>query len=188
LFEACSLIFVGMVLTAATLHEMVGFTNMTAGSTIVVVSIVQGIGLGLVFVPLSTVAFTTLPAHLRTDGSAILTLVRNIGSSIGIPVVIATLVNSTTVMHAQLAEYITPFNTALQVQDVLAVIDPATDAGRALIDNMLTQQATIIGFSNSFKLLMILSLVSLPFLLIIGSSKVKTAAAGPPGEAVHAMD
>jgi MFS transporter, DHA2 family, multidrug resistance protein len=188
LFEARSLIFVGMVLTAATLHEMVGFTNMTAGSTIVVVSIVQGIGLGLVFVPLSTVAFTTLPAHLRTDGSAILTLVRNIGSSIGIPVVIATLVNSTTVMHAQLAEYITPFNTALQIQDVLAVIDPATDAGRALIDNMLTQQATIIGFSNSFKLLMILSLVSLPFLLIIGSSKVKTAAAGPSGEAVHAMD
>jgi hypothetical protein len=53
---------------------------------------------------------------------------------------------------------------------------------------MLTQQATIIGFSNSFKLLMILSLISLPFLLIIGSSKVKIAAAGPPGEAVHAMD
>jgi DHA2 family multidrug resistance protein len=68
------------------------------------------------------------------------------------------------------------------------VIDPATDTGRALIDNLLTQQATIIGFSNSFNLLMILSLISLPFLLIIGSSKVKTAAVEPPGEAVHAMD
>jgi DHA2 family multidrug resistance protein len=187
MFEARSLIFVGMVLTAVTLHEMVGFTNMTSGSTIVTVTIIQGLGLGLVFVPLSTAAFTTLPAHLRTDGSAILTLVRNIGSSIGIPVVVATLVNSTTVMHAQLAEHIAPFNSALQARDVEAIIDPATDTGRALIDNLLTQQATIVAFSNSFKLLMILSLVSIPFLVIIGSSKIKRTA-GTPSEPVHAMD
>jgi DHA2 family multidrug resistance protein len=187
LFEARSLIFVGMVLTAVTLYEMVGFTNMTPGATIVTVTIIQGLGLGLVFVPLSTVAFTSLPAHLRTDGSAILTLVRNIGSSIGIPVVVATLVNSTSVMHAQLAEHITPFNAALQARDVEAIIDPATDTGRALIDNLLTQQATIIAFSNSFKLLMILSLVSIPFLMIIGSSKVKRVA-DAQGEPVHAMD
>ncbi len=187
LFEARTLIFVGMVLTAVTLNQMVGFTDMTSGTTIVSVTIVQGLGLGLVFVPLSTAAFATLPAHLRTDGTAILTLVRNIGSSIGIPVVVATLVNSTTVMHAQLAEYITPFNTALQSRDVQAIIDPATDTGRALIDNMLTQQATIIAFSNSFKLLMILSLVSIPFLVIIGSSKIKRVA-GPQDEPIHAMD
>ena len=186
-FEARSLIFVGMMLTAVTLYQMVGFTDMTSGTTIVSVSIVQGLGLGLVFVPLSTAAFATLPAHLRTDGSAILTLVRNIGSSIGIPVVVATLVNSTTVMHAQLAEHITPFNAALQAGDVQAVIDPATDTGRALIDNLLTQQATIIAFSNSFKLLMILSLVSIPFIVIIGSSKVKRGAEAQ-GEPVHAMD
>jgi DHA2 family multidrug resistance protein len=187
LFEARSLIFVGMVLTAATLYEMVGFTEMTSGTTIVTVTIIQGLGLGLVFVPLSTAAFTTLPAHLRTDGSAILTLVRNIGSSIGIPVVVATLVNSTSVMHAQLAEHITPFNSALQARDVQAIIDPATDTGRALIDNLLTQQATIIAFSNSFKLLMILSLVSIPFLVIIGSSKIKRVDEAQ-GEPVHAMD
>ena len=97
------------------------------------------------------------------------------------------MVNSTTVMHAQLAEYITPFNTALQARDVQAIIDPATDTGRALIDNLLTQQATIVGFSNSFKLLMILCLVSIPFLVIIGSSKIKRVAE-TQGEPVHAMD
>ena len=67
-----------------------------------IVSIVQGFGLGLVFVPLSTVAFATLPAHLRTEGTAILTLVRNIGSSIGISVVIAQLTSTTSRMHAHL--------------------------------------------------------------------------------------
>ena len=70
--------------------------------------------MGLVFVPLSTVSFATLPAHLRTDGAAILTLVRNIGSSIGIPVVIATLVHSTSVNHAQYIEHLTPFNDAMK--------------------------------------------------------------------------
>jgi MFS transporter, DHA2 family, multidrug resistance protein len=183
--EARTLIFVGMILTAATMYQLVYFTNMTPASTIVWVTVVQGLGLGLVFVPLSTAAFATLPANLRTDGTSILTLVRNIGSSVGIPVVIATLVNSTSVMHAQLIEYITPFNTALQVPDVRAVIDPSTDTGRALIDNMVTLQATIIAFGNSFKLLMILAVVSMPFLLVIGKSGMRRA--GKPAEAA-AMD
>ena len=171
--EARTLIFIGMVLTAVTMYQLVYFTNMTPASTIISVTVLQGLGLGLVFVPLSTAAFATLLANLRTDGTAILTLVRNIGSSVGIPVVVATLVNSTSVMHAQLAEYVTPFNAALQVPDVRAVIDPATDTGRALIDNMLTQQAQIIAFGNSFKLLMILAVISLPFLLVIGRSSAK---------------
>jgi DHA2 family multidrug resistance protein len=183
--EARTLIFVGMILTAGTMYQLVYFTNMTPASTIILVTVIQGLGLGLVFVPLSTAAFATLPAALRTDGTAILTLVRNIGSSVGIPVVVATLVNSTTVMHAQLAEYVTPFNVALQVPDVRAIIDPETDTGRALIDNLLTQQAQIIAFGNSFKLLMILAVISLPFLLIIGKSGLRRASA--PAEAT-AMD
>ena len=173
--EARTLIFVGMILTAATMYELVYFTNMTPASTIIWVTVVQGLGLGLVFVPLSTAAFATLPANLRTDGTSILTLVRNIGSSVGIPVLVATLVNSTSVMHAQLAEYITPFNAALEVPDVRTVIDPTTDTGRALIENMLTQQATIIAFGNAFKLLMILALISMPFLLVIGKSGLRRA-------------
>ena len=51
----------------------------------------QGFGFGLVFVPLRTVAFLTLPKHLRTDGTSMLTLMRNVASSIGISIVIAQL-------------------------------------------------------------------------------------------------
>jgi DHA2 family multidrug resistance protein len=171
--EARTLIFIGMILTAVTMYQLVYFTNMTPASTIIAVTVVQGLGLGLVFVPLSTAAFATLPANLRTDGTSILTLVRNIGSSVGIPVVVAIVVNSTSVMHAQLAEHITPFNAALQARDVQAIIDPSTDTGRALIENILTQQATIIAFGNAFKLLTILAVVSLPFLLVIGKSGLR---------------
>jgi DHA2 family multidrug resistance protein len=183
-FQARTLVGAGLVLSASTLYVMVGFTDQTSAWTIVTTGIIQGSGIGLVFVPLSTVAFATLPSHLRTSGTSILTLVRNLGSSVGISMVIANLTSTTTLMHARLAEHITPFNDPLQMAG--AMLSTATDQGRALLDLMLTQQATIIAYDNTFKLLMILTLVALPLVLAIGSSRAKTASSGP--SEVHAMD
>jgi MFS transporter, DHA2 family, multidrug resistance protein len=183
-FQARTLVGLGLVLSASTLYVMVGFTDQTSAWTIVTTGIIQGSGIGLVFVPLSTVAFATLPGHLRTSGTSILTLVRNLGSSVGISMVIANLTSTTALMHARLAEHITPFNNALQQAG--SVLSTATDQGRALLDLMLTQQATIIAYDNTFKLLMILTLVALPLVLAIGSPRAKPT---PSGQSeVHAMD
>jgi DHA2 family multidrug resistance protein len=162
------LVLTGLLATAYALHEMTGFTDQTAPHTIVVYSVLQGLGLGLVFVPLNTVAFSTLPSHLRTDGTAILTLIRNFGSSIAISLVIANLSRGTTIMHANLVEHVTPFNDALQMPDVARSLDMTTDLGRAMLDQIITQQASIIAYANDFKLLTILTLCSLPLVLIIG--------------------
>ena len=170
------LVFTGLVLATLTLYQMIGFTDQTSSGTIVLVSIGQGFGLGLVFVPLSTVAFTTLPAHLRTEGTAVLTLVRNIGSSIGISLVIAQLTGTTARMHANLVEFVTPFNNALQAPDVSSILNIATDAGRALLDQITTQQAAIIAYANDFKLLMYLTLATIPFLVLIGSAGLRRRA------------
>jgi DHA2 family multidrug resistance protein len=169
--EARWLVLVGLSITALTIGQMIGFTNETDQWTIVSVTLVQGVGLGMVFVPLSTVAFATLPAHLRTDGTAILTLVRNIGSSIGISVMIANLTSTTTYMHARLSESVTPFNDALKMPDVAGILDLTTERGLALLDQIVTQQATIIAFANDFKLLMWLIIASIPLVLIIGTSR-----------------
>src|SRR5262249_9909513 len=184
LIEARWLVLAGLVLASITLYQMVGFTDQTSSATIVTASIIQGFGLGLVFVPLSTVAFATLPGYLRTEGTAILTLVRNVGSSIGISMVIAQLTNTTVRMHAHLTEYITPFNNALQVPDVSSILNMATDTGRALLDAMVTPQATIIAYANDFKLLMYLTLATFPFVLLIGSSRMS----GGGSEAVTVAD
>ena len=128
-------------------------------------------------------AFTTLPEHLRTSGAAMLTLVRNIGSSVGISMVIANLTSTTTLMHARLTEHVTPFNNALQQAG--SMLNTATDQGRALLDMMVTQQATIISYDNTFKLLMVLTLISLPLVLAIGKARAKPAGGAPE---VHAMD
>ena len=114
LVEARYLILIGLSLTAATLYQMTGFTASTSTREIVICGLVQGFGMGFVFIPLLTVAFLTLPAQFRTDGTAMLTLVRNVASSIGISVVIANLTSKTTVFYSQLAEHVTPFNDALQ--------------------------------------------------------------------------
>jgi DHA2 family multidrug resistance protein len=169
--EARWLVLIGLLLAAGTLDRMAEFTNYTSAQTIVIVSVVQGFGVGLVFVPLSTVAFATLPGYLRTEGSAILTLVRNIGSAIGISAVIAELTSTEARMHAHLVEYVTPFNGALQMPDVAGTLNLATDTGRAMMDAMVNQQAAIIAYANDFKLLTYLTLATLPFVLAIGSAR-----------------
>jgi len=185
--EARWLLLTGLALLAWTLYEMELFTDQTTAGTIVGVSLVQGLALGLLFVPLSTIAFLTLGAELRTDGTAMLTLIRNVFSSIGISVVIAQLTNSATVMHARLVEGVMPFNNALQMPDVAAALDTATDAGRALLDTIVTQQAVIIAYANDYKLMLILAFAVMPLVLLIGSSRAVQRAAGPPPPS-HAME
>ena len=132
--EARTLIVSGLSLTAASLFYMTGWTDQTSVTEIVVVSVVQGFGFGLVFVPLSTVAFLTLPNHLRTDGTSMLTLMRNVASSIGISLVIAQLTQGTRYTYAVLSQHINPFNHAMQMPEVRDMIDMATDKGRAIAD------------------------------------------------------
>ncbi|HLH98972.1 MAG TPA: DHA2 family efflux MFS transporter permease subunit [Xanthobacteraceae bacterium] len=178
------LVLTGMLLAAFTLGQMVDFTDQTSARTIVVASVLQGFGLGLVFVPLSTVAFATLPGHLRTDGTAILTLVRNLGSSIGISVVIAELTSTTSAMHARLDEFVTPFNSALQMPDA-AMLSPLTETGRAVMDRVLTQQATIIAYANDYKLLMYLTLAAIPLVFVIGVGSAKRTPPAAAAEVAH---
>src|SRR6202162_4210049 len=113
--EARTLIIGGLSLTCLSLFYMTGWTDQTGVPEIVTLSIMQGFGFGLVFVPLSTVAFLTLPNHLRTDGTSMLTLMRNVASSIGISVVIAQLTEGGRRVYAVLNEHVTPFNHATQI-------------------------------------------------------------------------
>ena len=156
--EARTLIMSGMALMSLSLFYMTGWTDQTNVPTIVVVSIAQGFGLGLVFVPLSTVAFLTLPNHLRTDGTSMLTLLRNVASSIGISIVIAQLTEGGRRVYAVLSEHITPFNHAMQMPDVRRLIDMSSDGGRALADAMVAIQAQIIAFALDYQMVMIITL------------------------------
>ncbi|MBR1153907.1 MDR family MFS transporter [Bradyrhizobium sp. JYMT SZCCT0428] len=169
--EARSLIITGLSITAISLFYMTGWTDQTGVTEIVVISVLQGFGFGLVFVPLSTVAFLTLPNHLRTDGTSMLTLMRNVASSVGISIVISQLTEGSRRVYAGLSENINPFNHALQMPNVRGMIDLTTDTGRAMADAMVKAQSQIIAFSQDYQLVMLFVLVSIPLAIMIGSTK-----------------
>jgi DHA2 family multidrug resistance protein len=184
--EARTLIMTGMVLLTVSMYFTSKWTDQTGVPEFIIVSVAQGFGLGLVFVPLSTVAFLTLPNNLRTDGTAMLTLLRNVASSVGISIVIAQLTSGTRMAHAVLVEHITPFNNALQMPNVTSMVNMATDSGRAMMDAIVTMQATIIAFGLDYQLIMMVTLCAIPMALIIGSSKAQLRAqAAKPGADDH---
>ncbi len=184
--EARTLIISGLSITCASLYYMTYWTDQTGANEIMTISIIQGFGFGLVFVPLSTVAFLTLPNHLRTDGTSMLTLMRNVASSIGISLVISQLTQGTRYNYAILSEHINPFNHAMQMPQVRAMIDMATDKGRAMADVIVRAQAQIVAFSHDYQMVMIFTACAIPLAIMIGSSKaaLRKQAAGPEHAAV----
>lgn len=173
------LIFLGLSLTALALWEMTSWTPSISEWTIVQVGFVQGAGLGLIFVPLSTVTFSTLPADKRTEATGLYNLARNIGASIGISVVSSLLVQNTQANHAQIAKYVTPFNRMFELPAIAHFWSPSTAAGRAALDAEITRQATTIAYIDDFKLMMIIALVAMPLVLLLRRPEKRAEATGP---------
>ncbi|MFT3783619.1 MAG: DHA2 family efflux MFS transporter permease subunit [Nibricoccus sp.] len=155
----------GLSLTALALWQMCGFSLEVTERMIVVSGITQGLGLGFLFVPLSTMTFATLPADMRTSGTGLYSLSRNLGSSIGISVVIFLLGQYTKQSHASLAEFVNPFRVPMQ--QLPSMIDPATMQGRALLDALVTKQATLLAFLADFKVMLGVALAALPLVLVM---------------------
>jgi MFS transporter, DHA2 family, multidrug resistance protein len=150
--------------------------------TLIINTVVQGAGLGLVFVPLNVVAFATLPAQLRYEGTSLISLLRNIGSAIGISIFEALVTNSTQVEHSVLAPFASPLNRALQVAPGLS---PATPHGAALMDQMINYQAQVIAYNNDYWLM---GLLALPLLLLLPFMTRPRRDAGGGGAHAAAVD
>jgi DHA2 family multidrug resistance protein len=161
------LIFVGLGLTVLALFIMGQFTAEVSIPVIVWTGIIQGLGFGFVFVPLSTSTFATLPPHFRTEGTAMYSLMRNIGSSIGISVVVTLLARNSQVNHASLAEIIQPFRLALAPENLPKVWDWTTTTGVLALNGEVTRQALTIAYLNDFKLIMWITIASIPLLLVL---------------------
>jgi MFS transporter, DHA2 family, multidrug resistance protein len=160
-------LLIGFLLTAFALWQMAHYSLDLSTSDIVWPGVLQGIGVGLVFVPLSAAAFSTLSAPMRAQGTSLFSLVRNIGSSIGISMVQTLLVRNTVISHASLAMQVTSLNPAWNNPALAAAYDTSTPGGAALLEGLLTQQAAMIAYINDFWLMLFLTLLVIPLLLLI---------------------
>ncbi|EDU4385412.1 multidrug efflux MFS transporter [Salmonella enterica subsp. enterica serovar Norwich] len=122
--------------------------------------------MGLTFVPLSTLTFSTLAPQYRTEGASLYSLIRNIGSSIGISAVTTYLAQQSQRNHSIFAEFITPFNKALHENIQNGVYNLHHTSGLMAINGEVTRQATVLAYYQDFRLMMFLCFVLLPLALL----------------------
>jgi MFS transporter, DHA2 family, multidrug resistance protein len=161
------MLFVGFTVTAVSLWQMGHYTIELSRGDIIWPGVIQGIGMGLVFVPLSAATFATLSPSMRAQGTALFSLVRNIGSSIGISLVQTLLVRNTVIAHAALTERVTYANSAWHNPAIAGTYNLSTSGGAALLDSTITQQAAMIAYIDDFWLMLFLTLAVTPLLLLI---------------------
>ncbi|GAA0277128.1 DHA2 family efflux MFS transporter permease subunit [Alteraurantiacibacter aestuarii] len=168
--DARWLVALGFLTGAWSLHEMAAWSLEADRMHFIITGLVQGLGIGLVFIPLNATAFSTLPPHLRTDGSSLLNLMRSVGSSIGISVVMTLLARGIQRNHEQLAAHVTPqLSTALD----LSSLDRFQQYGQAALsvaDMEVTRQAAMIAYLNDFEMMKWLSLAAVPLVLLMRKS------------------
>ena len=128
------------------------------------VGFLQGVSIGFMTIPINIITYATLPAAMRTEAAGIYSLMRNLGSAIGISVTGALLATNTQVNHALIADGVTPFNRALQSGAAARFWDPSSIHGAALLNQEITRQSQIIAYVDDFKLMLILAIAVLPLL------------------------
>jgi DHA2 family multidrug resistance protein len=182
------LVFFGLLLTALSLWQMTGFTAQMNEWPLIISGVVQGLGLGFLFIPLSVVAFQTIDPRLRTDATSLFNLVRNLGSSIGVSIVATLLTRNIQTNHAAFAEHVTPFNDNM----VNAGIDPSTfvtatgQQNAALVDALINAQSAMISYLDDFKLMAIVTLCAAPLLLVLRHNPMAMRGPGGPPQPMPA--
>lgn len=165
--DARLLVGIGVTLMGISLWMMTGFALEQPSTPVIMSGVVQGLGLGLIFVPLQSLAFETLAPKMRTTAAALLNLSRNIGGSVGISVVSAQLVRMTQVAHADLASTITEQTIPTVDPTLLQTIAPQGTTAIAMINAEVTRQAVFIAYLDDFKLMMLVTFAVLPLLLLM---------------------
>ncbi len=178
----------GIVMMTVAVWYMTAWTPDVSSSAIVSTTMLQGFGMGFVFIPLQVVAFATLDPKYRTDGAALFSLMRNIGSAIGVSLAVVLLTQSTAIMHAQFAEQITPFNRALEVGPAGLFMNPHMPMGLSALNAEIARRSSIIGYGNVFEAMLFAGMpAALALLLMRRPPRYPKKPPGDEPEAVVGM-
>jgi DHA2 family multidrug resistance protein len=161
------LMFGGIGMICYSMWRMVDWTPDVDEWSLATTTFLQGLGLGFVFIPLQVIAFATLAPDLRGDGTALFSLVRNVGSALGISISSFLLTQGTQIMHARIAETVTPFNRSLQQGGAYLFWNSAMPAGKAALNAEVTRQASIVAYANDFKFMLFVCMATAFLLLLL---------------------
>lgn len=177
-FDPRILIAIGLGLSTLSLWDMSQFTLNITPWHVIKSGFLQGLGLGLVIVPMSTMSYATLPMNLRNEGTALYSLVRNLGSSFGLSVVIAQLSNKSQVYHSELVTYITGHNIQNWTGGARELWGADNIESLALLDQTVNAQAMNMAYVDAFQLIMVASAIVIPLLLLMRPPDLQAQQAG----------
>ncbi|MBS0472053.1 MAG: DHA2 family efflux MFS transporter permease subunit [Proteobacteria bacterium] len=184
-FDPRVLMTAGCSMMLWSMWDMSTWTPQISDQWLTTVTFVQGVGMGLVFVPMNLTAFATLPGHLRTDGTAMTNLMRNIGSAIGVSVTTALLGGGIQTAHALMIGHATSFNRALTVNAPSMMMNPQLPFGLQNLDGQIMYRAQVFAYQNDF---LFMFYASLPALLVIWMMKRPVFAPGVPKPEMEVME
>jgi len=156
----------GMALMDLSLWEMSGWTADMDWHPVVINGLIQGMGMGLIFVPLSVTAFATVPPAYRPDATGLYNLFRNTGGSVGIAIAVAVFARNSQVSHSDLAAHVTPYNLPVD-PTLLTAAGNAGEATMEVVNGVVTGQAAMIAYLDDFHMMMLASIAALPLLLLL---------------------
>lgn len=162
-----AVVALGFALAAWSLYDMTQWTLEMSAWPFIISGFVQGIGMGLIFMPLNGMAFATLPAHQRTEGASLTNLSRNIGSSIGISLVTTVLARGMQTSHSDLSQQLTAERLQTLDPGLLQNLGGSTDAVLAIANAEVTRQAMMIAYLNDFKAMMIVTACAIPLVFLL---------------------
>ncbi|WCM29091.1 DHA2 family efflux MFS transporter permease subunit [Sphingomonas sp. QA11] len=170
------LITVGLIIFAFSLRQMAAWTLEMDFWPVITSGFVQGLGMGLVFMPLNSLAFATLSHHYRTDGASLLNLMRSIGQSAGISMVTVLLARNIQTSHADLASHVT--SQTIPAIDLSSIdrFGSLSDSVFGFADGMINKQAAMIAYIDDFYLMAWISILVVPLVLLLRKPKGKVEA------------
>jgi DHA2 family multidrug resistance protein len=177
--DARILIFTGIGCLALSLWQMSAFTLVMGSRPIIVSGVVQGLGLGFIFVPLQALAFASLPPSYRTTGASLLNLSRNIGGSVGISLVTSLLARNLQVSHSDLASSVTAATMPAADPSIFNRLGQYGDAAAAMLNAEINRQSLMIAYLDDFHAMMLITLAAMPLVWLLRPAK-RGGGGGPP--------
>lgn len=171
--DARYMVMAGFLVFAVSLRQMAHWSLEMDFWPVIISGFIQGLGMGLVFMPLNSLAFATLSGEYRTDGASLLNLMRSIGQSAGISMVTVLLARNIQISHADLASHITDKSVPALDLGALDRLGVLSDTVFAMADGMINKQAAMIAYIDDFYLMAWISVLAFPLVLLLKKPRGK---------------
>ncbi len=178
--DARLLLLTGLAVSAYSMWLMSEFNTDVGVTALIGTGVLQGVGMGFLFTPVSVLSFSTLDPKYRTEGSGIFALSRNLGSSIGVSILSGMLARYIQINRSWLVEHVTPFNDAMHSHAITSYMNPHSLEGLAMLNATVTREAMMLGYADDFRIMVLISLVAIPLLLLLKPVRHKVDPATQP--------